>query len=94
MVDGAYSSGKYVEVIEWQTQGKRPQKIVTAKCDSHMSNPLATQASGRSGNKHNLNPGYDESHSNLHSIIVHIKTSGTRMKVYGNVQNEHGRKKV
>ena len=31
VVDGAYNAGKYIEVIEWKTQGERPQNIVTAK---------------------------------------------------------------
>ena len=31
VVDVAYNAGKYIEVLEWQTQGERLQKIVTAK---------------------------------------------------------------
>ena len=54
----------------------------------------STQASGTSGNKHNLNPGCDEYISKLHSILDCMKSSDTRMKFYDNVQNEHGRKKV
>ena len=79
---------------KWQTQGGRPQKIVTANCDSNMSNTLVTQAYGTSGNKYNLKPGCDESLSKIHSIIVGMKRLGTFMKFYGNFQNEHGCKKV
>ena len=85
MVDVAYNDGKYVEVTKWQTQGGRPQKIVTANCDSNMSNTLATQAYGTSGHKHNLKPGCDESLSKIHSIIVCTKRSDTRMKVSDDV---------
>ena len=56
VVDGAYNAGKSVEVLEWQTQGERPHKIVTANCDSHISKTLATQASGTSVHTHHLNP--------------------------------------
>ena len=94
MVDGAYNYGKYVDVLQWQTQGDLPQKIVTANCDSHTINTLATQASGTRGNKHNLNSGFDKSLSKLHSIIFFMKRLVTCMKVYDDVQNEHGHKKI
>ena len=94
MVDGAYNPGKYVEVIVWQTQGELPQKIVTAKCDSNMINMLEIQAYGKSGNRHDLNPGCDEYLLKPHIILVRIKRSGNRMKVYEDFQNEHGRKKA
>ena len=87
MVDVAYNDGKYVEVTKWQTQGGRPQKIVTANCDSNMSNTLATQAYGTSGHKHNLKPGCYKYLSKINSIIVCMKWSVTRMKLYDNVQN-------
>ena len=70
---------------KWQTQGGRPQKIVTANCDSNMRNTLATQAYGTSGHKHNLKPGCDESLSKIHSIIVCMKRSVTLMKVSDDV---------
>ena len=93
VVDSAYNPGKYVDVLEWKTQGEHPQKIVTSKCDSHTSNTLATQASGKSGHKHNMKPGFDVSPSKLQSIIVNMERLGTRMKVYDDVQNEHRCKK-
>ena len=80
-------------MLECQNQWENPYKIVNAKCDYHMSNTSATQASVTSGHNHNLDPGCDESLSNIHSIIVCIKRYGTRMNVYENIQNEHGRKK-
>ena len=87
VVDVAYNSGKSVKVPEWKTQGELPRKIFTAKYDSRMSNTSETQDSGTSGHKHNLNPGCYKSLSNIHSIIVCMKWSVTRMKVYDNVQN-------
>ena len=41
-----------------------------------------------------MNPGCDESISKLHIILFSMKKSGTCMKVYDDVQNEHGCKKV
>ena len=76
MVDGAYNSGKSIEVLEWQTQGGRPQKIVTNNCDYHMSNNSATQASGKIWHNHNIN-----------IILVCIKSPCNCMKVYDDVQN-------
>ena len=94
IVDGAYNSGKYVKVLEWQTQGGIPQKIVTSNCDSHMSNISATQYSGTSVNNHNMNPGFDESLSKIQIILFHMKRLGNLMKAFDDVQNEHGREKV
>ena len=94
MVYGAYNAVKYFKVLEWKIQGDSPQKIVTAKCDSHMRKMSATQAFGTIGHNHNLNPGYDQLISNIYIILVSINRSVTRMEVYCNVKNEHGRKKV
>ena len=57
-----------------------------------MINTPATQTSGTSGNMHNLNQ--YESLSKLHSIIVRMKRLINCMKVYDDVKNEHGRKRV
>ena len=81
-------------MIEQKIQGELRQTIVTANCDSHMSNLLSNQASGTSGRKNNMNPVCDYYPSNIHNILVFMIRPGTHIKVYDDVQNEHGRKKV
>ena len=87
MVDVSYISGKSVEVLEYQTQVDCPQKIVSTKCNHHISDTSATKASETSGHNNNLNTGFDESLSKLHSTLVCMKRLGMCMKVYDDVQN-------
>ena len=87
VVDVAWNYRKSIWMIEWYTQGECPQKIFTALCNYCMSNMLVNQASGTSGHNNNLNPECDESPSKIHSILVCMKSSGTRMSFYDNIQN-------
>ncbi len=56
VIDGALNAGASVEVLEWQTNGDRSQKIIAGKFITHKGSTTANQASGTSSHDINLNP--------------------------------------
>ena len=94
VVDGASNAGASVEELQWQTGGKRPQKIVAEKCDAHKASTTANQSSGTSSHVTNINPDMGMSLTKLHTWLGRFATSGARKKVLKNVRSEKGREKT
>ncbi len=88
-VDGAANTGKFVAVLEWNTNDGRSQKIIADNCDAHKVNTTASQDSGTSIHVINLNPDSGNILSKFHRWMVKICSSGARQQVLKNVQDEN-----
>ena len=93
VVDGGVNVGKYIEVIWLSTSDDRYGMIFFEKCDARQMNMTGKMASGTTLYKVNLNPELGKYLFLIHTYLVRLGGSGTRMKVYANVIKERHQKR-
>ena len=86
-VDGAGNEDKYIEVLWLITIYERSGMILSEKCDAHQKNMNEKKASGTTSQKLSIN------HLTIiHTYLVRLRGSWTRMKLYEKVRKERLRK--
>lgn len=93
-VDGAANAQASVDVLEWNTRGSRPEKVVATTCDAHSINTTCSQASGWSPHKINLNPDLGAILKMNHHWCTRFCTVASHRNIMKNVQNESERVKT
>ena len=92
VVNGGVNVGKYIEVIWLSTSDDRYGMIFFEKCDARQMNMTGKMASGTTLYKVNLNPELGKYLFLIHTYLVRLGGSGTRMKLYANVRKERHQK--